>query len=794
MLRNYFIIATRNLLKSKVYTVINIFGLSIGIACCLILSLLVLDQFSFDRDNVNADNIYRVVHKQVSENETSYIALTQGLMAPELEKNFPEVRSSTRAAITSEIVIVSNKDPKEKRVLAVDSGYFKMFTVPMIKHSGKSKVLSEGGILISESEAVALFGKENAIGEVIALKGVGEFKVEGIYQDLLRSHLRTDYVISFGWIEKQRPFANSWNFNSFYNYVLLSPGENVEELNKKIDAFVDSHTPTSWKEFDYFLQPLLDIYTNTHFSNNPSPSIGKVFAFAFATIGAIILLLACFNYMNMATARSAGRALEVGVRKVMGAHRRQLIFQFLTESIILVTLSFLLAILWADLMIPVFKVFTNASTIEMMRFDLSNFFDDYRLVIALLACNFLLAVFAGSYPSFYLSRFLPVLVLKGKQGTDASRKLRRVIVGIQFSLTAILLICVIVTFRQVDYMKNKDLGFKKEGLLLFGAALDSTISTQAFKAELRAITGVEQITVASSLPGRLINTTEMRKLGEPADMNVNIGFVSIDEDYIPTLGLELLAGRNFHANGADERTGVIINEKACEAYGWTPANAIGRRVTGFIFTDSLPGEVIGVIKDFNISSLRKAIMPLALNYQRDNNRYLARIEGDPLKVRAQVDAKIRSIIPTTPFETRLMNDYIDNVYQIEQKLGEILTVFCVLAIIIGCLGLYALAAYEAEQRLKELGIRKIMGASSLTLLLLLSRNFLKPVLMATLVAMPLAYLLANWWLETFPYHTEWSTGIFFEAAAWLAGLGWLTVLGQGLRASLLNPADVLKHE
>jgi putative ABC transport system permease protein len=794
MLRNYFVIATRNLLKSKMFSVINIVGLSIGIACSLIVALFVIDQQSFDRDNVNAPNLYRVVHTQTSNNQTTKIALTQGLMATELLKNFPEVKSATRVGFTSETLIMEGKDPKEKKIIGVDSSYFSMFTVPMLKHSSKREVLSEEGILISESEALTVFGKENPIDEVIKLKDLGEFKVEGVYKDLLRSHLRTDYIIRFNWIEKGYPFANSWNFNSFYSYVLLSPGEDIEALSKKIDVFVDRHTPEGWKTFDYFLQPLLEIYTDDSFTNNPSPSVGTTWSYAFAGIGGVVLLLACFNYMNMATARSTGRSLEVGVRKVMGAQRRQLVFQFLSESMIVVTISFALAILWADLMIPAFKMFTNASAIEMMRFDISNFFYDYRLVLGLIICNVLLAVLAGVYPSFYLSRFVPAKVLKGRKGNYSSRMIRKAIVSVQFTLTTILLVGVLVIFRQVEYMKNKDLGFKKDGLLVFGAALDSTFSAEAFKAELLAVSGVERIAVASSLPGRNPNSTGMRKLGGTPDQEVQIGWTSIDHEYIPTLELTLVAGRNFFANGADENTGVIINEKACQEYGWSVKDAIGQKVSGFIFTDSLPGEVIGVIKDFNVNSLRKPIAPLALNYQASNNRYIVQIVGDPLEVRHRVDEKIRTLLPGTLFESRLMNDYLDNFYQVEEKLGQLVTFFAILAIVIGCLGLYALSAYEAEQRTRELGVRKIMGATTSQLLILLSKTFLKPVVIAMVFAMPAAFFLGNLWLQNFPYHAEWSPLIFMEAAAWLIFLGWFTVIGQGIRASIRNPADVLRHE
>lgn len=793
MIRNYFIIATRNLKNSTLYSVINIVGLSIGIACCLVLALLVLDQWSYDANHQHGDDIFRVVHRQVEGAQSMNLAYTQGPLGPELVRNFGEIKEATRVGILQENVIVGNKEPLEKKILAVDPSFFSIFTVPF-KTVARKNVLTESSILISESEAIALFGNANPIGEMIAIKDLASFRVDGVYKDMLRSHLRSSYIISFSWIEKTQSHASSWNFNSFYNYVLLQPQEDVQDMNRRINAFVHRHIPESRKSFEFFLQPLREIHLDTSYAGNPSPAIGKTYSYGFATVGLIILLLACFNYMNMATARSARRALEVGVRKVMGAYRRQLIAQFLAESFIICTFSFLLAILWADLALPFLQSFTNASPVEMMRFDLNNFFNDYRLVAGLIACNFLLALVAGCYPAFFLSRFVPAAVLKGRKMSDSSRRMRRSLVSVQFTLTAILVILVTVVFRQVHYMKSKDLGFNKQGLLFFAAVPDSALSVASFKAELQKIAGVKQIAVASALPGRLINTTGLRKANTPEAENLKIGFVSVDHDYIPTLQLTLLAGRNFHINGSDTDTGIILNEKAVHALGWTPEQAIGKRVSGFIFTDSVPGEVIGVIKDYHVSSLRKEIMPLALNYQVANNRYIARLEGtDLLHTKGLIEKAATPLISGTTFEARLMDDYLDNVYMVEEKLGQLLTFFSVLAIVIGCLGLYALSAYEGEQRIKELGIRKIMGATPLQLLMLLSGNFLRPVFISLVIAMPLAYFVGNLWLQTFPYHTPWSAGIFLQAAFWLLMLGWLTILGQGVRASWLNPADTLRH-
>jgi putative ABC transport system permease protein len=795
MLRNYFVIATRNLLNSKFYACINIVGLSIGIACCLVLALIVLDQLSFDRDNINVNHIYRVVHRENNGAESVNVATTQGVLGIELQRNFAEVKEATRVAFTQESIMIEGHETMERKITAVDPSFFSIFTVPMKKAVITKSPLPVDGILISESEATALFGKNDALGQVIKIKDLAEFKVVGVFQDMIRSHIRSGYIISFSWIEKTQPQATSWHFNSYYNYVLLSPDKNISGFNEKLNAFVHRYTPESWKSYEYFLQPLPEIYLDSSFHNNPNLAIGKTYSFALVMVGFIILVLACFNYMNMATARYSRRALEVGIRKVMGAHRVQLIAQFLTESFIICTFSFSLAILWADLALPFFQAFTNTSQTEMIRFNMSNFFNDYKMVLGLVASNFLLAMAAGSYPAFFLSRFIPVAVLKGQRISDTSRRLRRTLVSFQFAITAILLILVAMIFKQTQFMKAKDLGFRKEGLLFFAAVRNPGLSPASFKYELQKIAGVNQVASASILPGRLINTTNLRLANTPDEESIKIGFVSVDHDYISTLGLTLLAGRNFNVIGSDKDKGIIINEEAAQTFGWTPEQAIGKRVAGFIFSDSLPGEIIGIVKNYHVSSVRKKILPLALNYKPDNNRYVARLDGaDFAAIRDKVKARIQTLVPNTPSEPVLIDDYLDSVYMLEEKLGQLLTFFSVLAVIIGCLGLYALAAYEGEQRVKELGIRKIMGATSPQLLVMLSVNFLKPVLISMIIAMPLAYLVGNLWLRTFSYRASWSLEIFLQSAIWIIVLGWFTVLSQGIRASRLNPADALRHE
>jgi ABC-type antimicrobial peptide transport system permease subunit len=798
MIRNYFVIATRNLLHSKLYSSINIVGLSIGIACCLLLTLFVLDEFSYDKYNKNAAGIFRVVNLQKEGSRYTNMALTQGVLGPELARNFGDIKEATRVIPFQRSLHVEGKEPVEGKILAVDPSYLSIFTLPFKTDSGKKELISSKGIAISESAAIKLFGKTDPVGQTISVAEIGELKVTGVFYDFpVQAHVRGDYLISFSWIEKSEPLSLSWSSNSYYTYVWLREETDVAVFNEKMNTFVHQYIPATWKSYEYFLQPLVEIHMDDTFHSNASPAIGKKVLIPFVTMGIIILLLACFNYMNMATAKSARRALEVGVRKVMGAHRAQLIGQFLGESFILCTLSFLLAILWVDLTLPVFNSFLSMPTVFGNRnLSMDIFFADYRLLVSLIGCMIFLSIVAGSYPAFFLSKFLPVTVLKSRHVSDTSRRMRRSLVLVQFVLTTVLLVMALVVYRQTGFMKTKDLGFNKDRLILFSAVRNTGMSLPVFKTELQKIAGVKQITSVSSLPGRSTGSSEIRPYNSTESENIRVGWISVDHDYIPTLQLTLLAGRNFDANGTDGTTGVIINEMAAQALGCYPAEkAIGKPLSGFIFSDSLRGEVIGVVKDYHVNSLRREISPMVLAYGTDNNRYMVRIEGPELsQVREQINASVRKLMPDKPFESMVIDEYMDNVYLPEEKTGELLTFFAFLAISIGCLGLYALSAYEGEQRTKELGLRKIMGATSLQLLTFLSRGFMKLVLISLFIAMPLAYFLATAWLHSFPYHISLSGSVFIQSALSILLLSWFTIASHAMKAAGLNPVDALRHE
>lgn len=789
MKRNYFIIAFRNLKANLVFSLLNVLGLSIGIGSCLVIGLFVVDQYSYDRHNEHAKRIYRVVNKQLSGTESSLVALTPGPLAPELAATFPEIEAATRVGVTYAPLIVDGLDPEESRVVAIDSSFLSIFTLDIV-HGTASDNLTLESILVSSSAAMRLFGREDAIGETIAIEGVADLKVAGVFRDIPeQSHLRTDFLISFRWLEKTDRFATSWNANSYYNYLLLPQAINVEDFNGKMNAFIHQHTPASWKSFEYFLQPLLDVHLQAGYVGNLSGSVGQVLVRGFSLVGLIILLLACFNYMNMATARSAKRAVEVGIRKVVGASRTQLVRQFMIESFFLCTAAFLIAIFWADLFIPVF----NAST--GITLDLSLFFSRAELIAGLVFFLFLITFLAGSYPAFFLSRFVPSAVLKGQRSSDTSRKLRKGLVVLQFTLTSVLVILVVIVFRQTDFLKSRDLGFTTDHLLVVEAECRKGITPESFKTEIARVNGVTAVGGASSLPVSSLNTTTIASVGRPMGDELQIQWLFADDEYIPALEIPLIAGRNFSTTGSDLNAGVIINEKAAGSLGWTAEDAIGKPVSGFIFNDSLPGKIIGVVKDFNINSLRKPIGPLVIGYGTDHSLFMVRVESTNLaETRKAIDNIAAPLAKENTYASLFIEDHIEQTYKSERKIGEFLSFFTFLAILIGGIGLYALSAYEGERRIKELGIRKIMGASRTELMLILSRSFLQLIMIALLVAWPLSYYLGDLWLRTFPYRISISLGVYVLTSATLLLLAWLTISGQALKAARINPTEALKQE
>jgi putative ABC transport system permease protein len=629
----------------------------------------------------------------------------------------------------------------------------------------------------------------NSVGEIISIPTFYDLKVAGIFYDLpYQTHLKTNFIASFHLIEFANPQTLTWSSNTYYNYLLMPHDFNRKDFNEKMDAFIDKYTPASWSTYEYFLQPVREISLQPFYVGNAYGTLGRLTIIEFNIVGFIILFLACLNYVNLATARSISRSQEVGIRKVMGAFRTQLIMQFLVESFILCTCGLLLALLWADFMVPAFNAFSGYSL------KLSSYFTDPILLGYLATALLSLTVLAGGYPALLLSSYLPIAVLKGQNIFDTSKRMRSTLVVTQFAFTTTLVVFAVVVFKQTKFIREYDLGFKKDQMLFFYADRNKEISLESFKAEFYKIPGVTRLSNTSTHPSSRMSTTSLWHAGRESDESIKIEWILADHDYIPALELELVAGKNFNSNGINTNN-VIINEKAAAALGWTPEEAIGKKVVGFTFRDSLPGEIVGVIKDFHIATLRKEINPLVIAYDINNTGYAVSLEGENLiELKTKVDAATAKFTHGENSESIFMEDALELSYQGEKKTGQLLSIFTIIAIILGCSGLYALSAYEGERKIKELGIRKIMGANTSQLIILLSRHLIKPVAISLFVALPVAYFIANFWLRGYAYRIPWSIDIFIWSAVGILLIGWITILTQVVKASRLNPTDALRYE
>ncbi|HEY5823851.1 MAG TPA: ABC transporter permease, partial [Cyclobacteriaceae bacterium] len=507
MLLNYFVVAFRNIKNNLVFSCLNSLCLSVGMACCLVVFLLAYQEYTYETQHEKVDRIYRIVNRQTEGTKLSVVAFSQGLLAPELAKNFAEVEEATRVGFIQSDVLVDDKAPEKQRIMAVDPSYFKIFTIPFKQLPGRD-TLEMDGVLISEKAAVRLFGKKNPIGERVTINDI-HLKVSGVFEDFtLKSNLITDFIISFAWIEKTDSKAQLWNYNSYYNYVLMPETFDKQAFHAKMNEFIHRFTPASWKSYEYFLQPIRMINLHAGVIGNPRGTIGKIIVHGFVTLGVIILLLASFNYMNMATARSARRVIEVGIRKVVGAQRSQLVRQFLAESFVLCGIGFFMAILWADLALQFFNHYTGFGL------SLNTFFGDVELVCWLIGAFLLITIGSGVYPAFFLSRFMPAAILKGRRSSKAGSKIRRGLVIFQFALTSTLVVMVIIVHKQVKHLRSIDVGYNTEQLLLFTADRNKEVTIESFKAELLKLPGVKQISVTSNFPSGRASSTSVWESGK----------------------------------------------------------------------------------------------------------------------------------------------------------------------------------------------------------------------------------------------------------------------------------------
>jgi putative ABC transport system permease protein len=804
MFKNYLKIAWRNILKNKGIFSINILGLSLGVATCLLISLFIFDELSYDRYNEKADNIVRVVLDANINGEQIKEAVTMAPVSAAFVKDLPEVLAGTRLSkVHNPKFTYKNATYRNSKFAYVDPNFFEVFTLPIIHGDAITPLSKPNTVVITESEAQKYFGNVDPIGKQLTLERNQpiDFTVTAVIQDVPKnSHFHFDvFASTLGYTDAQ---SNSWTESSFFNYLLLQEGTDYKDTETKIPALIEKYMGpqikaemgASYTDFvaknkiDLRLQPLTDIHLKSDFIASSQIQEGGDIKtiYIFLAIAMFMLLIACINFMNLSTAAASKRAKEVGIRKVLGSNRKKLVLQFIVESFLATVFAVILALGIFILVFPMFNELAGE------RLDIGQLLD-VKIVILLLCFIVVIPFLAGGYPAFYLSSFKPIKALKSKfGGSSGSNNLRGGLVIFQFVVSAVLIVATLVVEQQMQFIQKKDLGYEKDQLLILRDAYLLGNDVTTLKNELLADARVAGISQSAYTPA---GTSDISMSGVyKGDQYIRRMFTyDIDDLYIPTMNMKLVAGRNFSKDFGIESDKVIINETAAKLLGFG-SDAIGKSFSRDLSDGKKELTVIGVVKDFHFKSLKIDIAPLIMI----NNPYGGLIVKAKVQDMSSLIEKANllwsSYNTKEAFDYFILDDAYTRTYITEQKMGYTLSIFSLLTIFVACLGLFGLVTYTAEQRIKEIGIRKVLGSSVSQIVTLLSKDFLKLVMISFVIAFPLAYYLMNTWLQDFAYRITLSPWVFVLAGIITLIIAFVTVSFKSIQAATVNPVKSLKAE
>jgi len=785
MFRNYLKTALRNLQKHRLYSFLNIAGLAVGIACCLLITMWVLDELSFDRFNENADRLYRIEFDQDYSGQLFHVNVTPHPLGPALKEEIPGIENATRFKFIDEIMVRHGENTFfEDRVAAVDPTLFHMFSFPFVKGSARTALEDPSAIVLSETTAQKYFAHSDPIGKVVTIDNRLDRTVTGVMKDVPDcSSLQFDMVVPYEFLRTISRNIDQWDTNTTITFVQLENAASPDALVPKIHALLAKHTST--EDQQYSLRPLTRIHLHSHFGFGDKRGNAQYVAI-FTAIAAFVLLIACINFMNLSTARSTKRAREVGMRKVVGALKSQIVKQFYGESCLFTLFSLFIALLLVWLALPAFNDISGKNISFGM---LAHGYMPWAVVGIVLITGIL----AGSYPALFLSAFHPAKVLKGVLSAGPFSSLfRKGLVIVQFSLSVFLIIGTGVVSSQLHYIKDKNLGFDKEQLISIPMQGSVKESYEALKKELLKRPVVAGVSAGSDKPSFIGNNAGGADWeGKDPQRDVSVHFTAVDYDYVETVDIEMLEGRDYsREHPSDAETAFVVNEELRKLMGFE--SAIGKR---FSFPGKT-GTIIGVVKNFHFLSLKKKIEPLVLIFQPEYLSYIfIRIRPGNLSAALEDIEKTWSrVIPEFPFDYRFINEEFGALYRSEERMEGVLRYFSFLAVFIACLGLFGLASFAAERRTKEIGIRKVLGASMSDITFLLCKEFALLVLLANTIAWPIAYLIMRNWLTGFVYRTSIGWAIFIWAAGLALVIALLTVSFQAIKSALINPARALKYE
>ncbi len=777
-------------MKHKGFAAINVIGLAIGITASLLILLWVQDELGYDRFHANGEEIYRVEEDQFYSGERYHVTVTPFPSGPVWKESIPEIKEQVRVNMLPR-VLLKRDDKKffETTVVAADSSLMKVFTMPLSLGDPRTALNSPHSIVLTEKLASKYFGDENPLGKTITIENKYEFMVTGVLKDLPHNTLfRFEAVVPFSFLYEIGATSESWGNNSIFTFVMLEKGAVAEEVNKKLTAVVLEHNPETTTKFMLF--PLYDIHLRTQFGYGHSD--GAVMAvYIFILIAVFILLIACINFINLTTAKAASRAKEIGIKKVSGAERSSLIFQFMLESLSLVIIALLVALVLVGLSLGIFNDISGKGFVlnELL---------NIRFIIGFLCVGLLTAILSGIYPAFYLSAIKPVAIIKGDTFSGKKNgRLRQVLVVLQFTLSMIIATAALFMFLQLRFLQMKDLGFEKENLLCISMSDNMKDKYYSLKRELLKEPDIQGVTAARSNPVRIgSNSGGADWEGKDPDKTVLIGLNTVDYDYLSTMKMELVSGRDFSVDfpsdmAKDTLGNFLINEEVAKIMG--SGDPVGK---SFSFI-GLNGRIVGVLKNFHFKGADQPIEPIA--FALTETRFLSYIlirvaPGDINKSLKTVERVWNNVIPDYPLEYTFIDQDYDNLFREQLRLTDLLKYFTLLAVIIACMGLYGLSAYSAARRTNEVGIRKVLGASSFIIVKELSREFIVLMLISVVISVPVGWIMVDKLLSEFALRISVNPMIFVLIGGSALAIAMLTVSGQALKAASVNPSEALKIE
>lgn len=810
MLKSYFKIAFRNIFKNKLFSLINILGLAVGIACAIVILLFVQDELSYDQFHSKKDRIVRVTREWLNQDGESNLHLAR--VAPPigtlLINDYPQT-IERMVRILSDYntkLKYNNKIFIEEKFYWAEKDFFKIFDFKLIEGNKETALAEPGSVVISHSMAKKLFGNEDPIGKTINYEDQADLLVTGIFEDVPRnSHFKFDYLgslISLYNVFGRDFFETNWSSNNYATYLLLGNAKLKEELKTNIPSFIDKHYGAAIKRHTghdptqppsktnlLHLQNLTDIhlYSNLNSEFEQNGDITNVYLFS--AIAVFILLIACINFMNLATAKSSKRAKEIGMRKVLGAYKKQLVYQFIGESLFITFFAVIISIGLLEAALPALNNFIGKELAV-------NYTQNFAAVGGIFLIALLVGLISGSYPAFLLSSFKPSSVLKGNSQPGSGRSLfRTTLVVAQFTISIVLIISMSVVSNQMEYFKNKKLGFNKDQIVILPASESMRENLDGFKSILLQNPNITSAATSDLIPSdKLLNSwgAERYENNSTVPLGFRLAVVQVDNDFIDTYQFKLLGGRKFSREfSTDDSSSYIINEFAAKRLGWSPDEAIGKPL---VYGD-VPGTIVGVLADFNFESLHNEVSPIIFVNTKTNGRnFSIRLSGNFPAAIDYLKGIWEKYNSDYPFEYSFLNEDFDSLYKSEEQLGEIFGVFSFLAVFIACLGLLGLASFAAEQKTKEIGIRKVLGASVTNIVSRFTFEFVKLILIANIIAWPIAYYGMNLWLNNFAYKSDITISIFISAGVIALLIAVATISFQAVKASLTNPAKTLKYE